>query len=475
MSFIKFQNVVLNNSDANTLEISGNFSLGSSVNYSNYIKIGPWNIKSVGSGVLDPTFGNNGIIDTDFSMNYSISTSLVIDKKNNIIIGGSEFNNDNASYAFAKYLPTGQLDTTFGNQGVVITDLSNDIYFFNGFFNGPIIFNKIIAIDSNNNIIFSGTVGEQGDYHVVLARYDENGNIDTNFGSSGYVLTDFSGNDSSQEFSVQVDLSDNIVVAGLDTDSNGNNYYALAKYLPTGIIDLTFGNEGFIVSNFSGNDNSSALSLVIDKQNNIVVAGVNNESYAFSKYSSSGNLIRTIVTNFDYSGDYSSAFSVAIDQQNNIIIGGVQFNNLNSDYNYALAKYDQNGDIIISFGDNGTIIADFSNNNYSLGLSVVVDLQNNIIIGGFSDGLYALAKYSQYGDLDTDFGNSGSIVTSYSANPSFSFVNSLAIDEHNNIFVSGYEAHYPDINYGIAKYFNSANLVAQLGDNGPSYSMIFKY
>jgi hypothetical protein len=219
---------------------------------------------------------------------------------------------------------------------------------------------------------------------------------------------------------------------------------------------------------------------VIDQQNNIVVAGVNNESYAFSKYSASGNLIRTVVTNFGYSGDYSTAFSVAIDQQNNIIIGGVQFdeNDVN-DANYTLAKYDQNGDIITGFGDNGTIIADFSDNNYSLGLSVVVDLQNNIIIGGFSDGFYALAKYSQYGVLDTTFGNGGSIITSYSANPSFSFVNSVVIDKDNNIFVSGYESHYVDNNfytsYGISKYFNSANLVAQFGDNGPSYSMIFKY
>ena len=470
MSFIKFQNVFLHNSEPDTLEISGNLSI---TNPLNQLTIGPWKIKSVNAGVLDANFGNNGIIDTNFSMNYSVSTSLVIDKQNNIIIGGSEFdNNNNNTYAFAKYLPTGQLDTTFGNQGIVITDLSNDNYFYNGF-NGPFIFNKIIAVDNNNNIIFSGTVGQQQDYNIVLARYLSNGQIDLSFGVNGYVLTDFSGNDSSQAFSVQVDLCDNIVVAGLDTDSNGNNNYALAKFLPTGMIDLSFGNQGFIVSDFSGNDNSVALSLAIDQQNNIIVAGSNNDSYAFSKYSASGDLIVTIVTNFGYYNDYSAAFSVAIDQQNNIIIGGIQNDNYSSS-NYALAKYDQNGDIITSFGDNGTIIADFSGNDYSSGLSVVVDLQNNIIIGGFSNGYYALAKYNQNGVLDTTFGNGGSIITTYSANPSFSIVNSVVIDQQNNIFVSGYEVHYPIINYSIAKYFNSADLVAQMGD-GPCYSMIFKY
>ena len=92
MSFIKLQNVILDNADANTLEISGNLVpsssdkfLGSSTNPWSKLSIGPWTIKSVGAGVLDTTFGNNGIIDTDFSMNYSISTTLVIDKKNNII------------------------------------------------------------------------------------------------------------------------------------------------------------------------------------------------------------------------------------------------------------------------------------------------------------------------------------------------------------------------------------------------------
>jgi uncharacterized delta-60 repeat protein len=466
MSFIKFQNVFLRNSEPNTLEISGNLSI---TNPLNQLTIGPWKIKSVNSGVLDPNFGNNGIIETDFSMNYSFSTSLVIDKQNNIIIGGSSSDNINNTYAFAKYLPTGQLDTTFGNQGVVITDLSNDYYFYNG----PFIFNKIIAVDSNNNIIFSGTVGQQQDYNIVLARYLSNGQIDLSFGENGYVLTDFSGNDSSQAFSVQVDLCDNIVVAGLDTDSNGNNHYALAKFLPTGMIDLSFGNQGFIVSNYSGNDNSIASSIAIDQQNNIIIAGTDNDSYAFSKYSASGDLIGTIVTNFGYSYDYSAAFSVAIDQQNNIIIAGIQNDNYSSS-NYALAKYDQNGDIITSFGDNGTIIADFSGNDYSLGLSVAVDLQNNIIIGGFSNGYYALVKYNEYGVLDTTFGNGGSIITSYSSNPSFSIVNSVVIDQQNNIFVSGYEFHIDDLNYGIAKYFNSADLVAQMGD-GPCYSMIFKY
>jgi len=67
MSFIKFQNVVLDNVDPATLEISGNFSLGSSVNSTNYLKIGPWKIKSVGavskyfnSDDLVAQYGDNG-------------------------------------------------------------------------------------------------------------------------------------------------------------------------------------------------------------------------------------------------------------------------------------------------------------------------------------------------------------------------------------------------------------------------------
>jgi hypothetical protein len=92
------------------------------------------------------------------------------------------------------------------------------------------------------------TVG--GSYDFALASFNSNGTLDTSFGTSGKVTTNFAGaND--LPFSVAVQLDGNIVVAGGAT-VNGFADFAVARYignavLPTPDIDtapasLAFGN-----------------------------------------------------------------------------------------------------------------------------------------------------------------------------------------------------------------------------------------
>jgi len=489
---IQFKNVTVNNFDENTVQVGGNlvpsagstYTLGSAANSWNELNLGPWTIRAVGSGVLDANFGDNGSIIADISVN-SFSNNTIVDNDNNIIVGALFDIDGSSRYGFVKYLPSGQLDVSFGDEGYVITDLSNNINISSNFFNG-----KIVDVDSSNNIIFSGTVGNSDDYNIILARYLSTGAIDLSFGTNGYVFADFSGNDSSIENAVAIDQQNNIVVVGTDTDASGNTRYALSKYLASGAIDLSFGNRGFVVSDFEVNGLSSfSTSVAIDQQNNIVIGGYEGYNsgnfiyYALAKYLPSGVIDLSfgnngsVVTTFS-STDYSAIFSVAIDQQNNIIVAGTDNVNGGGSYNYAIAKYDAYGDILTGFGNNGVVESDFSGNNYSYGLSVAIDQQNNIILGGFVSidlYYYALAKYNDNGVLDTTFGTNGIIYTEFANNVSVSFANSVVIDQENNIIVSGFGFN-GNFAYALAKYFNSGDLVAQLSGqpNAPAYSLIRK-
>ena len=462
------------------------YSLGSPTNSWNQLSLGPWTIRSIPSGTLDTNFGNQGTVVSNAPI-PSYSTNIVIDKDNRVIVGGIFDVNGYSNYGFVRYLPTGVIDTVFGEQGYVITDISNDFNVSSNFFSG-----KIVTVDTSNNIIFAGTTGFNNQYYVILARYSSSGDIDTTFGVNGYVITDFSGNDSSIETSVALDQQNNIIVVGNNTDSDGNTHYALAKYSANGVIDASFGTNGFVVADFAMNGLSSyANSVAIDQQNNIIIAGysaTNNNGqfyyYALAKYSANGVLDTgfgnggSVVTTFS-SIDYSAAFSVAIDQQNNILVAGVdQVNNIN-DYNYTIAKYDTYGQIVTGFGNNGVVETDFSGNYSSFALSVVVDQQNNIIVSGFASAdsyslsFYGLSNYDNNGVLDTTFGNNGAILTEFGYNVSISLANSVVIDQQNNILVGGV-VFFPNMNYVLAKYINYVDLVAQLSGQpeGPVYSLI---
>ena len=495
MSFVKLQNCVLENTenDANSVQISGNilpsttntFSLGSpnkvwnSLNLES-LKIGPCSITSANAGTLVTSFGNEGKIIADFSFNTdSIATSVVIDQQNNVIVGGFDFVN-NSTYAFAKYFENGQLDTTFGKNGYVVTDLSNDynifgtqgfdLYLYSSF--------KINAIDNNNNIILSGYIGNYVNYDIFVARFLPNGQIDTTFGTNGIVISDFSGNDSSQEYSVVVDKRNNIIVVGRSyNESDDINYYALARYLPTGVLDASFGNQGTIVNTFSNTDSSVALSVAFDKNDNIVISGIDHNSdtgnsyYALARYLPDGSLDTSfgnegIVINQYFSNSGSLALSLAIDQNNNIVIAGF------ASGQYALARYLPTGSLDYSFGYEGTIVSSFTENSYySQVNAVVVDVEGNIIIGGFdvnpynpSVYSYVLVKYLPDGQTDISFGDNGMVLTSFNSNNSSSLqiANSIAIDRNNNLIVAGIDWNISDINYAVVKYRNFPDLVGQI-------------
>jgi len=500
MSFVKFQNCVLENADANSVQINGNilptttntFSLGSpnktwnSLNLES-LNIGPWSITSANPGTLVTSFGNQGKIIADFSFNSdSIATSVVIDQHNNIIVGGFDFVN-NSRYAFAKYFENGQLDTNFGQNGYVVTDLENDYGIYSSQGIDDILYSsfKVNAIDNNNNIILSGYIGNYVNYDIFVARYLPNGQIDTTFGTNGIVISDFSGNDSSQEFSVVVDKHNNIVVVGSSYNQSDNiKYYALARYLPTGVLDVSFGNQGTIVNTFS-NENSSAsmaLSVVFDQNDNIVIAGIDDNSgdsyYALARYLPTGVLDTTfgnegIVVNQYFSINSSLALSLAIDQSNNIVTAGY------ANGQYVLARYLPTGSLDVSFGNEGTIVSTFSEDvYYSQANAIVIDVEGNIIVGGFNVSpynasfySYVLVKYLPNGQMDASFGENGTVLTSFSSNNSSSLqiANSIVIDRNNNLLVAGTD--WSDgINYALVKYRNFPDLVAQI-NGSTAYSI----
>jgi uncharacterized delta-60 repeat protein len=87
---------------------------------------------------------------------------------------------------------------------------------------------------NDGKIVAAGSDGN----HVLLARYNPNGTLDTTFGSGGTVTTAVPGT----PFSAAIQ-SDGKIVLGGDVNYNG----LLLRYNVNGSLDTTFGQGGEVI------------------------------------------------------------------------------------------------------------------------------------------------------------------------------------------------------------------------------------
>jgi uncharacterized delta-60 repeat protein len=122
-------------------------------------------VRYTSDGTIDTTFGTRGSAVTPFPGNsYSVAYSEAVQSNGDIVAAGvtavnnPAFGQEPASFALARYTSTGQLDTTFGTDGLVTTAFDNNEAFVSA-----------LAIQSNGDIVAVGSSGTSNGF--TLARY----------------------------------------------------------------------------------------------------------------------------------------------------------------------------------------------------------------------------------------------------------------------------------------------------------------
>jgi uncharacterized delta-60 repeat protein len=134
-------------------------------------------------GSLDTSFGNGGLVLTNFAQASSDQAfAIVTQPDGKLIVAGLSDARGNSDFALTRYNPDGTLDGSFGTGGKVLTDFSqaSDDHAF------------AVALQSDGKIVAAGLSDVNGNFDFALARYNANGTLDPGFGSGGKVLTDFS-------------------------------------------------------------------------------------------------------------------------------------------------------------------------------------------------------------------------------------------------------------------------------------------
>jgi uncharacterized delta-60 repeat protein len=310
----------------------------------------------------------------------------------------------------------GDLDPTFGSAGTVMTDInrSTDIA-------------QAVAVQADGKFIVVGQTYKHNDFSgedFVVTRYNTDGTLDNTFGSGGRVRTDFPGL-AAVPSSVVIQPDGKIVVAGgafpLFTFL-GN--FELVRYNPNGSLDRSFGNGGIVTTTFPEGSYASAVALQPDGK--IIAAGTvfvdfiigesSNTDFALARYNSDGNLDATFGNGGQVSTDFvgleDDALSVLIQPDGKIVAVG-SANKPATYYDFAAVRYLSNGTIDTTFGVAGKVSTDFGDQNFDRARSAALQPDGKIVAAGFAisqnGGVqnFAVARYTSNGVLDTTFSGDG--------------------------------------------------------------------
>jgi uncharacterized delta-60 repeat protein len=210
-------------------------------------------VRYLADGALDPSFGGNGIVITNFG-SLSANAYAIAIQLGKIIAAGSVAGN----FAVARYNVDGSLDDSFDEDGKVITDISwQDIA-------------EAIAIQMDGKIIVAGSCKPKTN-DFALVRYNTDGSLDTSFDIDGKVTTDFGGNDHAYSVSIQPDGK--IIAAGRGELSGQLPGFALSRYNMDGTLDTSFDDDGKLITNFFEGFSGWANAVAIQPNGKIVAAG----------------------------------------------------------------------------------------------------------------------------------------------------------------------------------------------------------
>ncbi len=197
-----------------------------------------------GSGALDTTFGpgGQGYDYTTFPITGSVDDygvdALCVDASGNILIGGRVDGSSSVIDQVVRYTPSGLLDTTFGNEGVV------DLPF------GGIWGVEGIGVQSNGNIIV-GFSASSGSGSGGVVRLTSSGAVDTTFGSNGYF---FLNSTSGGQLELAIEPDDEVLLQTISYSGGNSNGIVVDCLLNSGALDPTFGTGGSAVMLGSGEE-----------------------------------------------------------------------------------------------------------------------------------------------------------------------------------------------------------------------------
>ncbi len=211
-------------------------------------------IRFLPTGELDNSFGAGGLAEAAFNNGWDEANDLAVQPDGRIIVAGIADgpNVVKVKFGIVRYLDSGMRDQSFGGDGLVTVEFPDG----NGTAEG-------VFVDPDGRILVGGGVGGAG-VRAGLARLTSDGQLDSSFGSNGITVT-------------PAPVHKQIAYSKIDEKYVAAGWFhvvgaAVARFNVDGSVDTTFGSSG-VKTAATASQSTQANDLAIQSDGRIVVVG----------------------------------------------------------------------------------------------------------------------------------------------------------------------------------------------------------
>jgi uncharacterized delta-60 repeat protein len=389
------------------------------------------------AGTLDSSFGVAGKVMTNIAAGFDSAFGVAVQADGKVVAVGRT-SAGGGKFALARYDADGTLDSSFGGDGKVTTNFTSGNDWANA-----------VVIQTDGKIVAAGRASGAGG-KFALARYNTGGSLDTSFGGDGTVITNFTSGDD-LAFGVAIRPADgSIVVAGFVDDGPGSKF-GLARYNANGTRDTTFDVDGRVTTDLTNGPDGAYGVAIQPADGKIVAAGTADfQKFALARYNTDGSLDASFSGNgtarpdFTDGSDYARSVTIQPADGKIVAVGSA------GNSSFALARYDTDGTPDITFSGNGKVITGFTPGS-DFARSVVVQADGRIVAAGTADlSKFAVARYDLDGSLDVTFSGNGKTITDFTAGADGAY--GVAIQPSDGKIVAGGVAGGNNKKFALARY-----------------------
>lgn len=353
---------------------------------------------------------------------------------------------------------SGSIDLTFGTDGVVTTAVHANYNM-----------TETTVVQSDGKILVAGSAGTPSTYQMAVARYNEDGSLDTSFANDGTLRIPVGPLKSFVMGMAQ--QPDGKILLGGRTWDNVSGDFALVRLNEDGSFDNTFGTNGIALIQTPETEAAEAMTLLDDGK--IIMVGYRDDNLTAAKFNTDGSLDTSFGVNgwavVSFSDQASYADDVAIQDDGKILISGFSLNGDNR-FQVAAARLNTDGSVDNSFGTNGTVLFNVGEWN-DFGEGVAIQDDGKILIGGHKwisnvqqkHDLF-VARLNTDGSLDTSYGNNGAATARLVDGANYA--KGLVLQADGKPILAGYTVLQGEINMAMVRFDTTGELDSTFNGDG---------
>jgi len=386
-------------------------------------------------------FSQQGIIESNFGLgeynyvdNYLKEVPTSIDYiNNNLYIAGYS---------------NGITDISNEGNGSALKFPSKDAFYYYTTNSNGLLARKAVSVGNNGSranaikyykekVVLAGYSIDDSNKSIALVRLNASTasiNSETEFSTDGKVVTDFTSDDVANAIDIK---DDKIIIGG----RAGKKAVIVKYYFNDGRIDKDFNQKGFILLELGQKSEIKNLNILSD--NKILVSGYTfdgvQEDLFAARFNPDGTLDSSFGNNgikiIDFFGKNDRPNTMKVLSDGKILLAGFCDTNTNSKIDAAIVKLTSNGSLDTSFSGTGKKVIDFGTQEDVINYIHTNSLDDIIILGYKTSGNYK-----------------NSVIDSYNKN------GGTASTQQNTVVNQSY---YDD--YLVAGYFNGSTKISPIG------------